>query len=116
MLTRRQPDKLLRFQAHFYNETIPASKIIQDPPPPLHPRPYLKNLPTILLAILPARFPDPNADPARFDAWLNLSHLENAKLFVIVKTSAITIPKSQHIPPSLPKPIGRCTHQQAATK
>lgn len=101
MLTRPpQTNRLMQSQAHFYNETIPASKIIQDPPPPLHPPSYLKNLPTILLAILPARFPDPSADPARFDAWLNLSHLENAKLFVIVKTSAITVPtKSAHHPP-----------------
>jgi len=42
------------------------------------------------VATVPARFPVENAVPARFDAWLNLSHLENASVFVMVNTSAIT--------------------------
>ena len=46
-----------------------------------------------LLNIPPARLlaspPEYIALEARFDAWLNLSHLENATVFVIVRTSAI---------------------------
>lgn len=52
---------------------------------------YLLNQPLI---IPPARFlarPDPyiafEANPL---AWLNLSHLENARVFVMVRTSAMT--------------------------
>lgn len=33
--------------------------------------------------------PEYNAFDARFEAWLNLSHLENASVFVIVKINAI---------------------------
>lgn len=39
--------------------------------------------------MLPARLPELKALPAIFDAWLNLSHRENARLLVTVKTSAI---------------------------
>lgn len=35
--------------------------------------------------------PPLNALPARLDAWLNLSHLENATVFVIVNINAIAI-------------------------
>ena len=48
-----------------------------------------KILPTILLAMFPARPEEPNALPARFEAWLNLSHREKARLLVMVKTRAI---------------------------
>lgn len=43
----------------------------------------------MLLARLPARLPPLKALPAIFDAWLNLSHLEKARVLVIVRTSAI---------------------------
>jgi hypothetical protein len=48
-------------------------------------------------------------------AWLNLSHLENASVFVIVRTSAIT---GYHQPHALQSQssIESCTHQQASTK
>ncbi|EDO02311.1 hypothetical protein SS1G_04787 [Sclerotinia sclerotiorum 1980 UF-70] len=50
-----------------------------------------KNLPSVALAILPA-IPEPYiALPAKFDACPNLSHLENANVFVTVKLNAITI-------------------------
>ena len=46
-----------------------------------------------LLNIPPARLlanpPEYIALEAKFDAWLNLSHLEKATVFVIVRTSAI---------------------------
>lgn len=48
-----------------------------------------KNLPIILLAMLPARLVPLNALPARLEAWLNLSHREKASVLVIVKTSAM---------------------------
>lgn len=52
---------------------------------------HLKNLPTILPAS-PLAIPLPlNALPAHPLAWLNLSHLENATVFVMVRTNAITI-------------------------
>ena len=43
------------------------------------------------LATLEAIFPPDNAPPAKLDACPNLSHLENARAFVTVKLSAITI-------------------------
>ncbi len=48
-----------------------------------------KNLPTMLLAMFPAMLLLLKAVPARFDAWLNLSHREKARVLVMVKTSAI---------------------------
>lgn len=45
----------------------------------------------MLVAMLPARLPPPKAEPARFDAWLNLSHLEKARVFMMVKTRAMTV-------------------------
>lgn len=58
-----------------------------------------------LLTIFPAKFlanPVPiNALLAIFDAWLNLSHLEKASVFVIVRINAIAIlAKRQHSFPS----------------
>ena len=57
-----------------------------------------------LLNIPPARLlanpPEYIALEAKFDAWLNLSHLEKATVFVIVRTSAIAKwreRKSQHV-------------------
>jgi hypothetical protein len=47
--------------------------------------------PTMLLAMLPARLPELKALPARLEAWLNLSHREKASVFMIVKTSAMTV-------------------------
>ena len=38
----------------------------------------------------PARFPPEKAEPARLEAWLNLSAREKAREFMIVKTSAMT--------------------------
>lgn len=57
---------------------------------------YLKNRPTTPDANLPAIFPGmlPKAVPASEDAWLNLSHLEKATVFVIVKTKAMTVIES----------------------
>ena len=54
--------------------------------------------PTIFDAMLPARLPPEKAEPARFDAWLNLSQREKARVFMIVKMSAIAWPR-QHIRP-----------------
>ena len=45
----------------------------------------------MLLARLPARFVLLNALPARFDAWLNLSHREKASVFMMVRTRAMTV-------------------------
>lgn len=50
----------------------------------------MKNLPTKFPAMFVARPPPLNARPAKLEAWLNLSHLEKATLFVRVRTSAIT--------------------------
>lgn len=47
----------------------------------------------MLLARLVAMLPELKALPAKLDAWLNLSHLEKARVFVIVRTSAIAIPQ-----------------------
>lgn len=58
------------------------------------PQPLEKNLEIMPVATVPARFPVLNAVPARFDAWLNLSHLEKASVFVMVNTSAMTSRKS----------------------
>lgn len=41
-------------------------------------------------ARFPARLPPENAEPARFEAWLNLSQREKASVFIIVSTSAMT--------------------------
>lgn len=54
--------------------------------------PRLKNLLTNPPAIFLANPPEYIALDARFSAWLNLSQRENANVFVIVKTSAITTP------------------------
>lgn len=45
----------------------------------------------MLLAMLPAKFPVLKAEPARFEAWLNLSQREKASVFMTVRTSAMTI-------------------------
>lgn len=45
----------------------------------------------MLLAMLPARLVVPRAEPARFEAWLNLSHLEKARVFIIVRAKAMTV-------------------------
>jgi len=50
-----------------------------------------KNLPTILVAMLPAMLPELSALPAMLDAWPNLSHREKARLLVMVKISAMTV-------------------------
>ena len=44
----------------------------------------------MLLAMLPARLPVPKAVPAMLEALLNLSHREKARVFMIVRTRAIT--------------------------
>lgn len=44
----------------------------------------------MLLAMLPARLPVPKALPARLEAWLNLSQREKARVFIIVRTRAMT--------------------------
>jgi len=56
-----------------------------------------KNLPIMPPATFRARPPVFNALPAKFDAWPNLSHLENASVFVTVKLNAITR-NYQHLP------------------
>ncbi|KAG9796091.1 putative D-Xylulose kinase, partial [Aureobasidium melanogenum] len=52
---------------------------------------YLKNRPTILLARPRAMPPPRKADPAKLEAWLNLSQRENATVFVIIKFCSLTI-------------------------
>lgn len=47
----------------------------------------------MLLAMLPARLPVPKALPARLEAWLNLSQREKARVFIIVRTRAMTSEK-----------------------
>ena len=54
-------------------------------------QPLEKKRPTMLLAMLPAKFVLPNALPAKFDAWLNLSHRENARVFMTDNTNAMTV-------------------------
>ena len=49
-----------------------------------------KNRPIIPPATFLAILPEYRALPARFDACPNLSHLEKAKVFVIVRLKAIT--------------------------
>lgn len=51
----------------------------------------------MLLAILPARLPEYNALPAMFDAWLNLSQREKARVFVMVRARAIAIVRGKDI-------------------
>lgn len=43
------------------------------------------------VAIFPAKAPPDKAPPVKLDAWLNLSHLEKARVLVTVKHSAIAI-------------------------
>ncbi len=52
----------------------------------------------MLVAMLPAMLLLLKADPARFDAWLNLSHREKARVLVIVKTRAIAREEAQSAP------------------
>ena len=47
----------------------------------------------MLLAMLPARFVEPSALPAKLEAWLNLSQREKARVFITVRTSAMTAGK-----------------------
>src|SRR6266536_5703140 len=54
-------------------------------------RHYRKNLLTNPPATFLASPPEYNALLAKFDAWLNLSALENATVFVIVRMNAMTI-------------------------
>ena len=54
------------------------------------PGSYRRNKrPTMPVAIVPARLLDDRAEPARLDAWLNLSQREKARELVIVRTRAI---------------------------
>ena len=46
------------------------------------------------VAKLPAIFDPDSADPARLDAWLNLSQREKAREFVMVRASAMANPFS----------------------
>jgi hypothetical protein len=90
--------------------------------------PLLKNLPIIPLATFPAIPPEYSALPAIFDACPNLSHLEKASVFVIVRLSAITIqivsiPVSTDLlsltpthAPHYPSQKGFMTYQQESTK
>lgn len=61
----------------------------------------------MLLAMLPARLPPERALPAKLDAWLNLSHREKARVFIIVRISAIAAASLATIPISRPSP-GHC--------
>jgi len=54
-----------------------------------------KNLPIMPLATFVAIPPELNAPPAKFEACPNLSHLENASVFVTVRLSAITTSVNQ---------------------
>lgn len=64
----------------------------------IHKKNVLPHRVNILLNIPPAIFlanpPEYNALDAKFDAWLNLSHLENATVLVIVRISAMTVDSS----------------------
>lgn len=55
----------------------------------------------MLLARLPARLPEYRALPARFEAWLNLSQREKARLFVIVRVRAMAIKTKDLLAPIL---------------
>jgi hypothetical protein len=86
-------------------------------------QPLEKNLPARLLAMFPAKPPEYSALPARFDAWLNLSHLENARLLVIVRASAIAVDPEVSVgqtPSDTSSNLGigeqGVTNHQAATK
>lgn len=46
---------------------------------------------------MPARLLEYNALPARFEAWLNLSQREKARLLVMVRTRAIAIAEIDHV-------------------
>ena len=60
-------------------------------------------------AMLPARLPPEKADPARFDAWLNLSQRENASVFIIVRISAMASSPSVFMHSKLRIGGRRCT-------
>lgn len=53
--------------------------------------PLLKSLPTMPLAMLPARPVVEKALPAMLDAWLNLSQREKARELVMVRAIAIAV-------------------------
>jgi hypothetical protein len=76
-----------RESTHKHEGSQPCAIRIDDP----KVQPLEKNRPTMLLAMLPAKLVLPNALPAKLDAWLNLSHLENARVFMTVKTNAMTM-------------------------
>lgn len=59
-------------------------------------------------ARLPARLPPEKAEPARFDAWLNLSQREKASVFMTVRMSAMAWHVSTY-PPKAP-------HKSSKTK
>ena len=52
--------------------------------------------PTMLLARLPAKLLEYRALPARFDAWLNLSQREKARVLVTVRTRAMATAAREH--------------------
>lgn len=52
---------------------------------------YLRSLPSMPLAIFPAKPVVEKAVPAILDAWLNLSHREKARELVTVRTIAIAV-------------------------
>jgi hypothetical protein len=51
---------------------------------------YLKNRPIMFPARLDAMPPPRKAEPAKVDAWLNLSQREKATVLVMVRTRAMT--------------------------
>lgn len=65
--------------------------------------------PTILLAMLPARLLVPKALPARLEAWLNLSQREKARVFIMVRTRAMTVGDMLVFPSSYSFQIDFCS-------
>ena len=99
LLALRSLDKRVLY-SHFGTPDIGAS----DARPGYH---HLKNRPTMFPARVLANPPPLNAPLVRLEAWLNLSHLEKATVFVIVRTRAITISMSTCCPNSC---IGQITY------
>ena len=81
-----KPSRYQSVLQHFFCFRTPDTSA-SDAKPGYH---HLKNRPTMFPAIVLANPPPPNAPLVRLEAWLNLSHLEKATVFVSVRTRAIT--------------------------
>lgn len=99
-----QPDQL-HVQPRFYSTSF--NIIISG---------HLKKRPIIALPKLPAKPPVLNILVVKLDAWLNLSHLEKANVFVIVRTSAIPVRTSAPSPPTHSHRAYKLTNQTQPDK